>query len=72
MDSIRCPNLRPHLGYNVCGRLLGAVEDGKIYLRCSDCGQFFEITIKENDLIEMRPLSKNTKLQLKSTLRAIV
>jgi phage FluMu protein Com len=70
--SIRCPNSREHLGFQTCGSLLGAVKEGKLYLRCPHCHQFFEIKIVDNDNIEMTPLPQNIKLFLQSNLRVVL
>lgn len=71
-SAIRCPNERPHSHYSLCGRLLGITIDKKIYLYCEDCKNFFEIEIKENNLVEMIPLSKNIRLKLETAIRAII
>jgi hypothetical protein len=69
--SIRCPNFRKHNSYDVCGRLLGAIDNGQLFLRCTDCGQFFEIIIKDNDNLEMIPLDRSIKINLKTNLRVV-
>lgn len=70
-NSIRCPNDRKHADYCLCGRLLGLIKDGKIYLYCEMCKQFYEITIKENDTVEMTIVSKNKRLSLISNLKLV-
>jgi len=72
INAIRCPNDRPHNKYNLCGRLLGVVIDNKICLYCEDCGQFFQLVIKENNNVEMTPLPKNIKFKFKTAIRAII
>jgi len=70
--SVRCPNKRPHGGHSeLCGRLMGAMRDGKFLLYCEMCKQFFETTIMHNGTLEMVPLSKNKELKLKSTLKMV-
>lgn len=69
--SIRCPNKREHTNYCLCGRLLGILKDGKIYLYCEMCKQFYEITIKENDTVEMTVLSKSKRLKMSSNLKMV-
>jgi len=70
-SAIRCPNNRPHNKYNLCGKILGIIRDKKIYLYCTECKQFFEILIKDNDNVEMIPVSKNIRLKLRTSIRAI-
>jgi hypothetical protein len=70
-SSIRCPNERPHSKYDVCGHLLGAVRDGIVYVYCDECKIFYKIEAKDNDTIEMSPLPRNVKLDLKTTMRAL-
>lgn len=70
-SSIRCPNNRPHSKYNSCGHLLGAVKDGKVYVYCDECKIFYGVEALDNDTIEMSPLEKSIKLDLKTTMRAM-
>ena len=76
MDSIftgiRCPLPRKHVKYDNCGRLLLAIKDGKIFPYCEMCKTFFELTILDNDNVEMRPLNKKERLKLKTNLRVII
>lgn len=69
--ALRCPNHREHGTYDLCGRLLGALHEKKIFVYCEVCKQFFEVNIGSNDHVEMRPLSKETRLKLKTRLRVI-
>ena len=70
-SSIRCPNDRPHNGFNLCGKLLGVIEDGSIYLYCEDCKIFYKLVICENDTVEMVPLPKNVRIKMKTNLRMV-
>ena len=78
MYSIRCPEERKHysangnIEYPTCGHLLAGIEDSHIYLRCPICKQFWKITIKSGDNIEMEKLPKDFALSLKSSVRAIL
>lgn len=71
LSSIRCPSIRNHDKYQLCGRLLGAVKDGQIYLYCEVCKMFYKISITDNDTLEMIPLTKNTRLSFKTALRLV-
>lgn len=72
LTAIRCPNDRPHNKYSLCGKLLGAVSNGSLFVFCEECKEFFEISLKENDNIEMSPVSKENRLRLKTGLRVII
>ena len=71
LSSIRCPSIRNHNKYQLCGRLLGAVKDGEIYLYCETCKTFYKISVDDNDNIEMIPLAKNKRLSFKTSLRLV-
>lgn len=68
---IRCPEDRTHGHYEMCGKLIGAIKDGVIYLYCSECKTFYKIDILDNDVIEMTPLPKNERLNFGLSLRYI-
>lgn len=71
LTSVRCCNHRPHLKYDTCGRILCAIKDGRIFLYCSQCKQFFEMIVYENDNVELKPVPKNTRFDLETRLRVI-
>ena len=71
LTAIRCPNPRPHQHYEICGHLLGALNGKTVLVYCEVCKTFYEIEICENGNIFMHPMSKNTKLNMKTSLRAI-
>lgn len=68
---IRCPEIREHGQYTLCSRLLGAAKDGKLYLYCEQCKRFYEISIGENDVIDMKLLPKKLRLEFGPSLRII-
>lgn len=68
---IRCPETREHGKYTLCGRLLGAVKDGKLYVYCEHCKQFYRVDILENDVLEMTRLPKNERLKFKPSLKIL-
>ena len=71
MTAVRCPNERPHNNYSLCGRLLCAVKDGKIYVSCPCCKQFFELKILENDNVELTPAPRNIRFEFDTKLKVI-
>ena len=68
-SAVRCSNHRSHGNYDTCGRLLCVLQEGKIYLYCPICQTFVEMTILENDNVELKSLPKKTKFNLKTKLR---
>lgn len=69
LTSIRCGKSRPHGKYETCGRLLAAVDNGRIFLYCEMCKGFFELIMLPEDHAELAEVSKETSIKLKNKLR---
>lgn len=69
LTSIRCGEIRPHGKYETCGRLLAAIDEGRIFLYCEMCKKFYELILKPNDNAELAAVSKDIRVKLKNKLR---